>query len=369
MFRKILAVSDLHLSDTIWKHRPIHGDSYHSWSYIVQYAVLAGVDAVILAGDILDKQLNVANPVAKLNAGLLKLRDAGVTVLYNQGQHEFQRDLPWMDVANLGAKHLKGKSDFCFSNGLRIAGFDYCNEKTLAERLGEIEKDSGQEYFLVCHQVWKDFMGDVGKTQGCFDDLPKNVRFMLTGDFHQTIVREVSKDLTVLSPGSTHLRSLAEPAEKHFFEISADQKGLSIEVRDIPTRRYLEVKTGTLPYLQISERVKTFVGQDFGDLPEELRKPIVRIVHGKDDFDFVRHIKESFDGLAHLFFKLKTVSVDVLSVDTTTDESHLTLQACLPFEINPQGSPAAYGLASELLSGADPNTVLERWLEENLNAN
>lgn len=369
VFKRILATSDLHLSDTIWKHRPIHGDSYHSWSYIVDYAVTNEMDAVILAGDILDKQLNVATPVAKLNEGLRRLQANGIVVLYNQGQHEFQRQTPWMDVASLGAVHLNLNSDFRTANGFRIAGFDYCNEKTLAENLGEIAKDSTQSYFLVCHQVWKNFMGDVGKSQGCFDDLPANVRCMLTGDFHQTVVQTRDDGLTVLSPGSTHLRSLAEPADKYFFELTFDKSEFTCQKRLIPTRGYFCFSVKSNPdYKQISKEIKECLKTDYSHLPEELRKPILRVIHGADDFDFVRYVKQNFDDKAHLFFKLKHIAAEPLDVDVTADESKLTLQACLPDEIDPEGAPKAYALASSLLSGGDPETILEKWLEENLDA-
>lgn len=371
MFKNVLVTSDLHLSDTIWKHRPIYGDSYHSWRQIVEYAVWDEVDAVILAGDILDKQLNVAKPVAELNAGLKRLQDKGITVLYNQGQHEFQRDLPWMDVAALDAVRLTLDSDYRLANGMRIVGFDYCNAKTLAENLAVIAKDSTQEYVLVCHQVWKDFMGDVGKPQGCFDDIPPNVKLLITGDYHQTIERKHGDNLTVLSPGSTHLRSLAEPASKYFFMLSCDQKGFKISTQEIPTRGYLEISTSDGSYKKIADQIKAFLlgnSTRFANLPQELTQPIVRLIHTAADFEFVRFVKQEFDDKAHLFFKLKGVAVASLSADTTADESKLTLQSCLNDEVDPESAPAAYALASELLSGGNPDVVLEKWLEDNLNA-
>ena len=63
---KILVTSDLHLSDRIWRHYPIEGDSYHSWNQIVDLAINHSVDAIILAGDILDKQQNLSYPIQNL---------------------------------------------------------------------------------------------------------------------------------------------------------------------------------------------------------------------------------------------------------------------------------------------------------------
>ncbi len=51
----VLVASDLHLSPRIWKHQPIEGDSYWSWVSIVKLAIARKVEAVVLAGDLLDK--------------------------------------------------------------------------------------------------------------------------------------------------------------------------------------------------------------------------------------------------------------------------------------------------------------------------
>lgn len=372
MFSKVLITSDIHLSDTIWKHRPIYGDAYHSWHYIIDYAIANSVDAVILAGDILDKQQNVAKPISELVHGLQKLDKAGIKVLYNQGQHEYQKEKPWLDVANCNAKHLSVDmaEEYFLSNGLKIAGFDYCNDKTLAENLTKIGKDSTQGYLLVCHQVWKDFMGDVGRPQGCFDDIPANVKILVTGDYHEHMVHKHNDGaLWVLSPGSTHLRNLTEPADKAFFVLDVKSDSYRVVSETIPTRVKFEVATGKQPHNKLSSLIGHLIKEAATEkLPEELRKPVVRVIHNPDELDFARHVKDQFEDKAHLFFKLRTVVAETLTSDTTPDESRTTLKACLPDELDPQAEPAAFNLASELLSGGDPTLTLERWLEEMLDA-
>jgi len=144
---KVLVTSDLHLSDKIWKHRPVEGDSYWSWEQIVDIAV-EECDAVILAGDILDKQLNNSNPISKLIDGLNRLEEAGIPVFYNQGQHEYQKN-PWMGLHKL-SNHIHRRSFEL--GGFSFLGFDYGQQQDLAQFLnGEEVKDAD---FLVCHQVW-----------------------------------------------------------------------------------------------------------------------------------------------------------------------------------------------------------------------
>jgi DNA repair exonuclease SbcCD nuclease subunit len=208
---KILATSDLHLSDKIWKHRPIEGDSYHSWRQIVDLAIEHDCDIVTLAGDILDKQTNVSNPVQELVAGLRRLREAHIKVWYNQGQHEYQT-VPWMSLDETTV--WVQAQPIVTTNGWNIAGCDYQNTEGLTNFLkttAAMEAD-----ILVCHQVWLEFMGEECRPQGSFADIPENVRYLITGDYHENICQKFGQ-LTVLSPGSTHLRSISETEDKFVF--------------------------------------------------------------------------------------------------------------------------------------------------------
>jgi DNA repair exonuclease SbcCD nuclease subunit len=380
VFNKVLFTSDLHLSDTIWKHRPIYGDSYESWNYIVEYALSNKVDAVILAGDLLDKQLNLAGPVYNLAKGIAALTNNNITVLYNQGQHEFQLETHWAQLGNVNGNvfHLNLEApvfDCKFSNGLQIAGFDYCNAKTLAEKLEFVAKSPG-EFLLVCHQVWKDFMGDLGNPQGCFDDVPANVRYLLTGDYHDHICKYHGENkLTVLSPGSTHMRSLSEPPNKYFFVAESDAKDsdsrkLKITSIPIPTRSYYDFNTkhpSTLTPLKLEKAIAKVLAQPIS-LAEELKKPLIKIVHKPEDNELVNRIKEKYSNDAYLFFKLEGLAVTNLADDKTADTAKLTLMECLDDEVDKIKEPAAYELASRLLSGGDPSIILATWLEEKLNA-
>ena len=141
---KILVTSDLHLSDKIWKHRPIEGDSYHSWRQIVDLAIEHECDVVILAGDLLDKQTNVSNPVQELVAGLRRLEQAHIEVWYNQGQHEYQA-VPWMSLDE-GTVWLH-ENAVTTPNNWNIAGCDYQNVDGLLNFLRQ--KAGIQQWILL----------------------------------------------------------------------------------------------------------------------------------------------------------------------------------------------------------------------------
>ena len=80
---KLLVTSDWHLSDRIWKHRPIEGDSYAACHYICDWAFENEVTHVIIAGDILDKQRNNSTAIHHLTTNLELLTDAGIKVYFN----------------------------------------------------------------------------------------------------------------------------------------------------------------------------------------------------------------------------------------------------------------------------------------------
>lgn len=376
---KLLVASDLHLSDHIWKHRPIHGDSYHSWKQIVNIAIKQEVNAVVLAGDILDKQVNQVNPIRELLAGLNELSDEGIEVWFNQGQHEYQAS-PWMELHTRGLTWLH-KDDINADNW-NIAGCDYQNEFQFQEFLRSPRALDAD--ILVCHQVWQDFMGDVGKPQAKFDDVPENVRCLITGDYHEHII-QYHKGMLVLSPGSTHMRSVAEPENKEVFIVQFGKKDKDkIKVENVPlrtrfcgrisTRQFHASSQLTLANAldaaikatleQAAEHVTTYC------LPPELHTPLLQITHRTDEHDLINKVIERYDSKAHLFFKpIQVASSDqdgetVLPYLEASDK--VRMLDCLDNFVDKQQKPLVHDLALTLLSSPDPEQALKRWIKEHV---
>lgn len=368
--KRLLVTSDLHLNDKIWKHRPIEGDSYHSWKQIVELAVEHECVGVILAGDILDKQTNVSRPVKELVEGVQRLDEYAIEVYYNQGQHEYQT-IPWMSLSE-GTIWLQEQP--VNVNEVQIAGCDFQQPDGLSNFL--LSHSAQQADVLVCHQVWLEFMGEECKPQGSFADVPENVRWLITGDYHEHICQKYGQ-LTVLSPGSTHLRSISEPEDKYvfFFDIP-DEAGGEIKISSWPlmTRRKIEIDAVKNPdFKDVKQQIEGWLAlvdeyNQEHNLPEELRKPLMRLTYRQADVDLSNKVIKFVADRAHLFFKqVKQVSADELEPQLAQHmeaSERVGMINCLDTYVDKADKPLTHGLATKLLQAPDPEQALHHWVKE-----
>ena len=368
----ILVTSDLHLSSRVWTHRPIEGDSYYAWDQIVSLAVDHGVEAVILAGDILDKQVNVSEPIHKLLAGVRTLTEKGIGVYYNQGQHEYQES-PWLQAATKAVWLHEQSTSF---DGWQIAGCDYQNnEEKLKQFLkSELARESP---ILVCHQVWQDFMGDMAKPQGCFNDIPPNVKYLITGDYHMNLIHHHG-GLTVLSPGSTHMRSIAEPEDKKVFLIkNYDKKHnmtekLIIESLPLYSRRCIRLNIAkakgsweALRLMTEAELAKAAAYAEDNVIPAEIAMPLLHLLHTSNDIELVGRFKQHFESKAHLFFKQKEekqIGVEEQDVQVISGD-RIGMMQCVDACVSKSEKPLVHNLVLTLLQSPDPEQALQQWIK------
>ena len=358
---KILVTSDLHLSEKIWKHRPIFGDSYNSWKQIVDIAQEYNVDLVILAGDVLDKQINYAPVIRELNAGLTQLGQ--IPVLFIQGQHDYQTT-PWIKVANTKTQWLKADDSIELQNDWVVAGTDFLQEEDFKQFLSSDPVLTAD--ILICHQVWKDFMGEVGKPQACFEEVPENIKLLITGDFHETICMKY-KEMMVLSPGSTHLRSLSEPCDKSVFIVTLQNNAnndVTVETVPLNTRRLYRLDVTNNEDLSqidafLSDNQK-YISKH--ELPPELHMPIMYITHKKNQTSLVQYCNEKFTDKAHLFYKVIKDNGESVVIDELNTGHRVTLKDCLSQYVDKEEDPEVYNLALAFLDNEDTALTLNKWL-------
>jgi hypothetical protein len=343
--------ADLHLEDGAWTSRPgIYGDAYYSFEQIVEYC-LAKKLPLILGGDILEKKQNLARPIAKLCRGLTRMQDAGISVYYIQGNHEYDRNAPWLSI-HPWPIHLHDTG--VLFDDVAVWGLDWLPRGEIQEAMKIVPKDTD---ILVTHQVWKDFMGEIGRTECELSDV-HYAHTVLAGDFHVTKIAEGTnangKPVRMLSPGSTAMQDMSEAPDKFFFVINKTITGIiHFEPVQLKTRRFLTytVKDSeTLDKLCAGQLAKDIAAVR-GGLPAEIDKPLVRIKFDKKLPDAYLRLMTSASDLAHVACEAITDKASSKTV-ATRDHTKNDLLAAVADLLG--DSSAAYKLATALLNAVDP---------------
>lgn len=343
------------------------GDSYHSFSQIVSYAIAHNLP-LIGAGDLIDRRINEPEPIVYLKKECDRLEHAGLKLYYTQGQHEID-DTPWFE---LGKSTVHLHKCLVKIGKLRIYGLDYQHADKLKEELNAIPQDTD---VLVCHQVWGDFMGSICLPQGDFADIP-TVKTVVTGDFHETRLEQArGKDgqkMRIFSPGSGCMQEIAEPPKKYFGVLWSDGR---IEKEELFTRYFID-----WPVINSEDDLERFLGtfnlhleaaESYAVLhsfPHNMATPLLRITISYKIVDANRRIRKLVEERAHLFWKeLPPEKVEPRLLEEVPDlrsGEALTLATMLPNVIDPKEEPEAFALCQRLLNADEPKLALASWIHE-----
>ena len=297
--------ADLHLDDGAWTTRPgIYGDAYYSFSQIVDYCIDHSLP-LILGGDVLERKQNSARPIAFLCAGLSKLQSAGIPAYYIQGNHEYDRNAPWLSI-HPWPIHLHDKEvDF---SGVRVRGIDWLPRGAIQEAFLNVPEDTD---IIVTHQVWKDFMGNVGRPECSLSDV-HHVQTVLAGDFHITKIAEAEnaqgQPIRMLSPGSTSMQDIGECPQKHFFVVVQNDAGFDFQKIDLQTRTLIQHSVNTQDELddlcagRLTDQISAAISSaESAGMPPELHKPFVRVRFNKQIPDAYIRITTVVGETGHMF--------------------------------------------------------------------
>jgi hypothetical protein len=347
--------ADLHLEDGAWTTRPgIYGDAYYSLKQIVDYCIEHRLP-LILGGDVLEKKSNLARPIATLCAEMTRMQCAQVDVYYIQGNHEYDRNAPWLSV-HPWPMHMHKKT--CTIQGAKVYGLDWLPRDEIQAAFKEVSADTD---ILITHQVWKDFMGNVGRTECDLTDV-HHVQTVLAGDFHVTKVAEgvnaQGKPIKMLSPGSTAMQDMGEEPHKSFFVICAHDGRFDFLPRRLKTRGVVQhvVKDQELLDDLCAGRLMKEIASQIDDAKArghhpDIHKPLVRVKFDKNLPDAYLRIVTCVGESAHLFCEAITEKMqarqsssrDAVKNDLLTAVSDL-ISDC----------PESYRLAEALLVAEDP---------------
>jgi len=360
--------ADSHIQERIWSHRAIEGDAYHSFRQIVDYAIDRAVP-LIGAGDLIDRQRNTSDPIVFINKHMDRLESVSCPFMFVQGQHELQ-DRPWFNT-HRSPRHIHGKlvelGDFL------IYGLDFQPAGNLQQALDRIPKGAD---ILVAHQVWGDFMGDIAKPQGGFHDVPE-VSMVFTGDYHQREERELrGKDgqaMKVVSPGSTCLQAINEPADKYFYVLYDDGEFEAVRLKTRPV-----VESGNLlsgsdleDFIERWSSLSDELSAKADELPSEIAKPLLRVTYSYRLEGAQRRIQNVVGHDAHIFWKeLPPERLDVSERrqrrEQTGKPHTTTLAGRLDDYLEEVGKPAISADCHRLLQAEDVDAELRRMREEAL---
>jgi hypothetical protein len=350
--------ADTHLADGAWSSRPaISGDSYYSLEQIVDYCIHNNLPLVI-GGDVLDVKRNLAPPVQKLCAQMARMQEANLPVYYTQGQHELDRNITWMSV-HPWPRHVN-RLAFKIA-GVSLYGIDWLPRGDIQTAFTEVPADTD---ILVCHQVWKNLMKNIGRPECELADV-HNVQYVLTGDFHVNTI-EIAENaqgqaIQLVSPGSTCMQDISESPEKYFFVVSqVAPAGFSFEKKSLKTRRFKSYQVtdqDALDTLCAGKFIADIKEMLVVALPPDIQKPLVRVKFDKRLPDAHLRISTAISELAHLFCD---AIVDKSRGEEETNRAVaqndlLTVVADLL-----SGNPDALKLATALLRAENPAAELEQ---------
>jgi hypothetical protein len=351
--------ADLHLEDGAWSSRPaIYGDAYYSFEQIIDYCI-ANKLPLIMGGDILEKKQNLARPIAKLCDGLTQMQEALVPAYYIQGNHEYDRNAPWLSVHSWPMHLHKKCLPFGSIDGPRVYGLDWLPRGEIQEEFKQVPADTD---ILITHQVWKDFMGNVGRTECELTDV-HHVNVVLAGDFHVTktieSVNAHGQPIRMLSPGSTAMQDIGETPEKFFFVISKAENGeIVFEPKALNTRPFLKYTAETQDDLDelcsgslVACIDAAIAGAKERGMPEHIQKPLVRIKFNKELPDAWLRLTTAVGERAHTFCDPLVDGGAVKTSRAANDTKNDVLSA---LESLLGQDSAAYKLAAAVYSADDP---------------
>jgi hypothetical protein len=305
--------ADLHLAPRAWaKHPGLACDSYYGLQQLVDHCTAHELD-LILAGDVFDKTRPDPTTIYHMRTQLDRMERQNLGVNYIQGQHELDREHPWINSVSWWPEHQHRKS---FSiKDVNFYGIDW----TPADQVkAEFDKIPEGTDVLVAHQVWRDLMGPrIGESECAFADVPR-ARMILTGDYHrhmnfQTINRDTAKT-TILSPGPVCMQSIDEDPAKYFFVLCDDMSVYSVPLK---TRQCFRFTISCKEDLELflTGNVEQAVEPQQG-VPDIIAKNILHITYQDDIPEVYARITNAIGDRAHLFLIPVRQKVEVVTIET-----------------------------------------------------
>lgn len=357
---QIYFTSDWHLADGAWSKRPeIERDAFQALRALMY--MLEPKDILLAAGDLFDVKRPPANNVLEMQKLITEaswtIYNQEHSLLYIQGQHEMQPEVPWMTLASgkhadftVFEKHNGYDSDNLFypcfvfdaaDYSVQVYGLDWTLSLNLQERLDAIgeakkafEAQSAKKYanvrrisILMLHQTCTAVMAGTGPDRNqklaslsyrsCeLNDgmIPTGFDFVVVGDTHYhtefTLLDKKGRETRCFSPGSFAMQSISETNVGKCFRLDPDTMCVeSVELFHRPFYKE-EIKDPVAFDAKIRELIK----EPEGEYP----LPIVRYDLYERDAERIDQMKKACVNKQHPFFYVTKEDAEIIESDTTT---------------------------------------------------
>lgn len=257
---RIGILSDVHLGFRQYGLEERWIDFNNAFTDALQKFQTAGIQHVLIAGDLLHQ----SRPTARTMAYLKQLDDwlqaVGIHLYVVRGNHDYTTP-HWLEVLRNPA------------TGPVVPGFNYLHKRLLKIAgkqvyfLGYCAPDEFRHTefpaadILVCHQSVAEFVGFNSSYALTFDELPcSSYQLIVVGDTH--IPEQVNHNgCTIISPGSTEMNTDAEPVEKYGYVL--DTLDMKLTPYPLTTRTVIRNHK-----IRTSEDLKAFIETLKGEKPE-----------------------------------------------------------------------------------------------------
>lgn len=248
---KILTTADLHLGRTSSESEalPEYGATRSTWEQLVEWAIDEDVQALLLAGDLVEHDNRYFEAATALDRGLAKLEKAGIAVVMVAGNHDYDvlpaimKDKDYQNVHLLGEN---GKWEFLTlklqDTSVQFAGWSFPKMHVHEDPFLGFPADKVEPNLPTIGLIH----GDYGAVKSSYAPLDlanmsgHNVTAWVMGHIHKAEVHRESEPL-IFYPGSPHALSPKERGIHGGVLLTVDEYGVEREALPFSPVRYEEV--------------------------------------------------------------------------------------------------------------------------------
>lgn len=314
MQARFLHLADCHLGKWQYNHKERYNDFGRAFVYIIEAAIAANVDFVVLAGDLFEKRSIDARTLNQAMHGLEKLAKQNIPCFAIEGNHErayYSEQVGWLEflavrelLILLDAPFVNGEAQLSsYANrrgsyydpvpGLRIHGLRYVGAGTAtaieayAKALEQQNKENIDYTIFMAHAGVEGVLPEQGGlSHRQWSVLRSHVDYLALGHIH----KPYSFDNWIYNPGSPESCSVTEAEwdERGYFlvsvntsEIEADNAKHNATLHANPRRKFhrFTFKTDLLQSpVDLYERCGEFLQRKARDLEVQRLAPTQRPV-------------------------------------------------------------------------------------------